>query len=180
MRDCQWLGNSDFHSQISFPLSQSCEFPLYPCSQQCQLGLHSSHFGACIHRSFLFSLKLEPDVSKMLPQSSKKLPRKSWRPHKMLPGPAFPHHIPPLAHGQNLWIPSLPITKRVFTKTLRTVWKSTGCCLFSVCVTQKRVRSLNVTKKLHNRLIFALCLQDNSSVIPGVVSVAEGADFDSC
>lgn len=27
-------------------------------------------------------------------------------------------------------------------------------------------------QKPHNGLIFALCLQDNSSVIPGVVSVA--------
>lgn len=56
----------------------------------------------------------------------------------MIAGPTFPHHIPALAHGQNLWIASLPITscERVFSKTLRKMWKSTGCCLFSVCVAQ--------------------------------------------
>lgn len=34
------------------------------------------------------------------------------------------------------------------------------------------MRSLNITKKTHNGLIFALYFQDNSSVIPGVVSVS--------
>lgn len=31
---------------------------------------------------------------------------------------------------------------------------------------------MNVTKKSHNGLVFVLCLLDNSSVIPGIVSVA--------
>lgn len=119
----QWLGNSAFHSQMSLPPSHSCEFPPYPCSQQCHLGLHSSHFGACLHRSF-FLLELEWEASKMLPQSSKKLSRKSWRPHKMLPGPAFSHYFPLMARTCGYLLFSLPVAKEFSAKLLRTVLKS--------------------------------------------------------
>lgn len=43
VQGCQWLGNSTFGSQMALPPSRSCGFPPYPCSQQCQRGLRSSH-----------------------------------------------------------------------------------------------------------------------------------------
>lgn len=98
-RAASGLGTAPLVPKCPFPLPAAVDFLLNLAPSSA--GVASAHHTLLCSQEIFFSLELEWDASKMLPQTSKKLPRKSWRPHKMLQGPTFSYHIPPLAHGQN-------------------------------------------------------------------------------
>lgn len=111
-------GTVPFVPKYHFPLPTDVSFLFAIAPSSASLAFAHHVLVPASTGDIFFSLELEWDASKMLPQSSKKLPRKSWRLHKMLPGPTFPHHIPPLAHGQNrgYLLLALPVAKEFSAK----------------------------------------------------------------
>lgn len=68
---------------------------------------------------------------------------------KTLPAPTVPCRIlAPLAGRACRYLLVPFLVAKGFTKNVMKVWKGTGRCPVSACVTQKRVRSLDITKKI--------------------------------
>lgn len=149
---CRWLGSSPFHmlgSQALLPASRSHRFPPRPCSQHHQLGFCSSCAGSPVDMRGVFS---GAGVGHFKNAAANFLKGAYSRAGGFIsedaasPDLPLPHPSP--AHRQDLPISSPTAScKRVFTKNIMKAWKGTGCCPVSACLTQKQVRSLDITKK---------------------------------
>lgn len=146
---CWWLRNGALGtagSQPSLPLSCGRRFPPHPCSQHHQLCPCSSRTGSCVGTGIL-----SWSWSGALGKCCCKLVRSYLRraggfisEDAAIPNLPTPHPHP--AHRQDLPMPSsIAGCRRVFT--LMEAGKGMGYCPVSACVTLKRVRSLDITKK---------------------------------
>lgn len=130
------------------PPSRSLGLPPRPHSWLQQLSLCSSHAGSSVDTgSFFFGAGGFDNAAVNVLRSY--LKRAGGFISKDAASANRPASHPCPARRQDLPISS-PIAscKRVLTKNITKVWKGAGFCLFSACVAQKQVKSLDTTKKI--------------------------------